>query len=140
MAVSKEELAERALRLGFEHGMVVREVGYDDRIDQGLHDSVDVIAGQALLDLDWDGLADAVLLWFRDEDDEDLADTLDYALDLLGERGIIWLLTPKAGRAGHVEPGVVEIAVRAKGLSSTETMSVADDWNGSCLTSGGHRP
>ncbi|MFD8705367.1 DUF3052 family protein [Kitasatospora sp. NPDC059648] len=137
MAVSKEELAERALRLGFEHGMVVREVGYDDDIDQGLHDSVDVIASQDLLDLDWDGLADAVIFWFRDEDDDDLASMLGYALDLLGERGMIWLLTPKAGRTGHVQPGVIETAARARGLSRSWTTGVAEHWDGCCLTSDG---
>ncbi|MGW2254985.1 DUF3052 family protein [Kitasatospora sp. NPDC001660] len=137
MAISEDERTNPAVRLGFEPGMVVREVGYDDDIDQDLHDSIDSIAGQDLLDLDWDGLADAVLIWFRDEDD-DLADILVYAIDLLGDGGMIWLLTPKIGRDGHVEPNDIQDAVRAAGLPRTRTISVARDWNGSRLTPGRH--
>ena len=37
------------------------------------------------------------------EDDGDLVDALVDAITPLADHGVIWLLTPKAGRAGHVE-------------------------------------
>ncbi|MQS15697.1 DUF3052 domain-containing protein [Streptomyces kaniharaensis] len=137
MATPEEERTNRAVQLGFELGMVVREVGYKDDADQDLHDSVDSIAARDLLDLDFDGLADAVLIWFRDEDG-DLTSMLEYAIDELGEGGMIWLLTPKTGRDGHVEPSDIQDAARTAGLSRTRTISVAKDWNGSRLTAGRH--
>ncbi|MER7754889.1 DUF3052 family protein [Kitasatospora sp. NPDC097643] len=139
MAGSGDERADRATRLGFEPGMVVREIGYGPDIDHDLHDSVNTVSCLDLFDMDFEGLADAILLWFRAEDD-DLADTLAYALDELGlgERGLLWLLTPKPGRAGDVEPSAVETATRARGLSRTETISVAEHWNGSCFVLDGH--
>ncbi|MFE2410603.1 DUF3052 family protein [Kitasatospora sp. NPDC059408] len=135
----KEERGDRALRLGFEHGMVVREEGYGDDIDLGLHDSVDSVAGQGLLDLDLEGVMDAVLLWFRAEDGE-LTDLLAYALDEVGgveERGLIWLLIPESGREGHVGPDVVRDAARAAGLPAARPADVAEGWDGFRFTLGG---
>jgi hypothetical protein len=123
-----------AFRLGFEPGMVVREVGYTDDADQELHDSVDAIAGHDLFDQNYDELVDAVLIWFREDDD--LTAMLEYAVDELGNRGMIWLLTPKTGRDGHVDPSRVQDAARSLGLSTEGTISVAEHWNGSRLTAG----
>ncbi len=44
-----------------------------------------------------------MLLWWRDGDG-DLVDMLVDALGPLADNGVVWLLTPKAGRDGHVEP------------------------------------
>ena len=44
-----------------------------------------------------------MVLWFRD-DDGDLTDALVDATTYIEEGGAIWLLTPKTGRDGYVEP------------------------------------
>ena len=45
----------------------------------------------------------------------------------------MWLLTPKAGRAGHVEPSDISEAAPTAGLSSTKSTSAATDWSGTRL-------
>ncbi|MGH3664093.1 MAG: DUF3052 domain-containing protein, partial [Micromonosporaceae bacterium] len=89
-------------RLGIESDMVVMEVGHDEDADQELRDVVVERCGE-LVDEDTDEVVDVVLLWWR-EDDGDLVDALMDARTPLADEGVIWLLTPKAGRDGHVEP------------------------------------
>jgi Protein of unknown function (DUF3052) len=90
-------------RLGFQSGQVVQEIGYDEDCDDALRESVTVLTGAELVDEEYDDVVDAVLLWWRDGDG-DLVDALVDALTALADGGFIWLLTPKAGRDGHVEP------------------------------------
>ena len=73
-----------------------------------------------------------VLLWWRD-DDGDLVDALVDSLVSLGDGGVVWLLTPKAGRAGHVEPGDIGDAAPTSGLHQTSSISAAVDWSGTRL-------
>jgi hypothetical protein len=73
-----------------------------------------------------------VLLWFR-EDDGDLVDALVDALAPLAANGVIWLLTPKAGRDGHIEPSDVNEAAPTAGLSQTSSISAGPDWSGTRL-------
>jgi hypothetical protein len=73
-----------------------------------------------------------VLMWWR-EDDGDLVDALVDALTPLADGGYIWLLTPKAGRAGHVEPSDIGEAAPTAGLAQTSSVSAARDWSGSRL-------
>ena len=75
-----------------------------------------------MLGEDSDEVVDVVLLWFRD-DDGDLVDTLVDSLAPLAANGVIWLLTPKAGRDGHVEPSDVGEAAPTAGLSQTSSIS-----------------
>jgi hypothetical protein len=42
--------------------------------------------------------------------------------------GTVWLLTPKVGREGHVDPADIADAAPTAGLSTTTNMSAADDW------------
>ncbi|MFD7828272.1 DUF3052 domain-containing protein [Kitasatospora sp. NPDC059803] len=121
-----------AARLGFQSGQVVQEIGYDEDVDQDLREGIESITGQDLVDEDYDDVADTVLLWFR-EDDGDLTDALVDAIGLLQEGGMIWLLTPKSGRDGYVEPGDVNEAVQTAGLSSTKAIGAAPDWAGTRL-------
>ena len=46
---------------------------------------------------------------------------------------MVWLLTPKAGRPGHVEPGDIGDAAPTAGLHQTSSISAADDWSGTRL-------
>jgi hypothetical protein len=88
--------------------------------------------GTELVDEDYDEVVDVVLLWWR-EGDGDLVDALVDALTSLAGGGDIWLLTPKAGREGHVEPSDISEAAPTAGLSQTTSLSAARDWSGARL-------
>lgn len=119
-------------RLGLRPGHVVQELGYDDDCDDELRESVEAVTGNALVDEDYDDVVDAVLLWWR-EGDGDLVDALVDAVVSLADGGVVWLLTPKAGREGHVEPGDIGDAAPTAGLHQTSSISAATDWSGTRL-------
>lgn len=118
-------------RFGIEPGMVVMEMGYDDDVDHDLRDALIDRCGE-LVDEDTDEVVDAVLLWYR-EDDGDLVDLLVDALGPLADNGVVWLLTPKAGRPGHVEPSEISEAAPTAGLQHTSSISAGKDWSGARL-------
>jgi len=128
-AQSERSLAER---LGFKPGQVVQEIGYDDDCDEELRASIEAVIGSELVDEDYEDAVDVVVLWWR-EDDGDLVDGLVDARTPLADGGHIWLLTPKAGRAGHVEPSDIGEAAPTAGLAQTSSMSAARDWSGTRL-------
>ena len=119
-------------RLGLRPGQVVQELGYDDDCDDDLRTAVAAVTGSELVDEDHDDVVDVVLLWWRD-DDGDLVDALVDSLISLDDGGVVWLLTPKAGRAGHVEPGDIGDAAPTAGLYQTSSISAAPDWSGTRL-------
>lgn len=121
-----------AAKLGFTVGQVVQEIGYDEDCDVELRDAVETLTGSELVDEDYEDVVDAVLLWYR-EDDGDLVDVLVDALGALADGGHIWLLTPKAGRAGHIEPSDIGEAAPTAGLSQTSSVSAGRDWAGTRL-------
>jgi hypothetical protein len=121
-------------RLGIEHGMVVQELGYDDDVDHDLRDAIEERLGEELVDEDSDEVVDVVLLWFR-ADDGDLVDALVDAIAPLADNGVIWLLTPKRGRDGYVEPSDISEAAPTAGLSQTSLLPLAVDWTGARLVS-----
>lgn len=118
--------------LGIKPDQVVQEIGYDDDCDEGLRAAIETVIGTGLLGEDVDDVVDCVLLWWRDGDG-DLVDALVDALVSLTDGGVVWLLTPKAGRAGHVEPSEIGDAAPTAGLSATTTVSAAADWTGTRL-------
>jgi hypothetical protein len=118
--------------LGFEPGQVVQELGYDDDCDDDLRERIVALTGEELVGEDYDDVVDTVLLWWR-EDDGDLVDALVDALAPLADSGVIWLLTPKAGRPGHVEPSDISEAAPTAGLQQTSSISAGADWNGARL-------
>ena len=119
-------------KLGVEPGMVVQEIGWDNDVDEDVRDAVEERCGDELLDEDTDEVVDVVLLWWR-EGDGDLVDALINAIGPLADNGVIWVLTPKTGRAGHVEPSEIAEAAPTAGLSQTSNVSVGDGWAGSRL-------
>jgi Protein of unknown function (DUF3052) len=121
-----------AIRLGFTPGQVVQEIGYDEDIDDELRAAVEALTGGELVDEDYEDVVDAVLLWYR-EDDGDLVDVLVDGLTALADGGHIWLLTPKAGRTGHIEPSDIGEAAPTAGLSQTSSVSASRDWAGTRL-------
>ena len=118
-------------RLGIGSGMVVMEVGYDDDVDEDLRDLL-LERVNEFVDEDTDEVVDCVLMWWRDGDG-DLVDTLMDALSPLADNGVVWLLTPKAGRDGHVEPSEITESAPTAGLQQTSTLSVGKDWAGARL-------
>ncbi|WP_236240557.1 DUF3052 domain-containing protein [Streptomyces sp. CC228A] len=121
-----------AVRLGFQPDQVVQEIGYDEDVDQELREAIEAATGTELVDEDYDDVADAVVLWFR-EDDGDLTDALVDAIAYMEEGGSILLLTPKTGRDGYVEPSDIGEAATTAGLSQTKSISAGKDWVGSRL-------
>lgn len=122
----------QADRLGIGPGAVVMEVGYDDDCDDALRTTVLERAGSDFVDEHSDEAVDVVLLWWRD-DDGDLVDSLVDALGPLAESGVVWLLTPKVGRDGHVEPSDINDAAPTAGLQQTSSISAGQDWSGTRL-------
>ncbi|MBT2380041.1 hypothetical protein AMK21_03005 [Streptomyces sp. CB00316] len=127
-----EERTNPAARLGFEPGQVVQEIGYDDDVELELREGIEATTGQELVDEEYDDVADVVLLWFRDEDG-DLTDALVDAIGLLEDGGTVWLVTPKTGRDGYVEPSDINEAAQTAGLAQTKSISAGKDWTGSRL-------
>ncbi|HEX3590367.1 MAG TPA: DUF3052 domain-containing protein [Pseudonocardiaceae bacterium] len=121
-------------KLGIEPGQVVGELGWDDDVDDDVRAAVEERCGNELLDDEADEVLDVILLWWR-ENDGDLVDQLMDATGPLAEDGVIWVLTPKTGRPGHVEPSDIAEAVPTAGLSQTSNISVASDWTGTRLVS-----
>ncbi len=121
-------------RLGIERGLVVQELGYDDDVDQDLREAIEARLDDDMVDEDSDEVVDVVLLWYR-EDDGDLVDALVDAIAPLADNGVIWLLTPKRGRAGYVEPSDISEAAPTAGLSQTSLLPLGADWTGARLVS-----
>lgn len=121
-----------AERLGIKPGMVVMEMGYDDDVDAELRESVVELAGAELVDEDSDEVVQVVLLWWRDGDG-DLINTLINTLGPLTDNGVVWLLTPKTGREGHVEPSEINESAPSAGLQQTSSISATKDWAGARL-------
>ncbi|MEV4200436.1 DUF3052 domain-containing protein [Micromonospora globbae] len=118
-------------RFGIEPGMVVMEMGYDDDVDHDLRDALTDRCGE-LVDEDTDEVVDAVLVWYRDGDG-DLFELLVDALGPLADNGVVWLLTPKAGREGHVEPSEIAESAPTAGLQQTSTVNAGRDWSAARL-------
>ena len=140
MSTSADQAGARGLaeRLGIEAGQLVQVVGVDGPEDRSEVDGelLDAVAARTGTELiygdDSDEVVDCVLLWWR-EGDGDLVDALVDSLTNLGESGVIWLLTPKVGRNGHVEPSDIGDAAPTAGLSSTRSTSAAPEWSGTRL-------
>lgn len=121
-----------AERLGIKPDMVVQEIGWDEDVDDDLRAAIEAHTGAELLDEDADEVIDVVLLWWRDGDG-DLGDALVDARAPLDDEGVVWVLTPKTGEAGHVEPSEIAEAVPTVGLSQTSNLSVGDGWTATRL-------
>lgn len=113
--------------MGFEPGELVLEIGHGPDADQPLRSAICATTGTALIEEETEEVVDAVIIWWRDGDG-DLEDVLVDALTYLSESGPVWVLTPKAGRDGHVEPSDIQSAAPNVGLSQTSSLSVAADW------------
>lgn len=126
-----------AERMGIKAQNVVMEIGYDADVDEELRGQIEEAIGDAILDEDSDEVVDVVLLWFRDGDG-DLADALVDAISPLADAGVIWLLTPKRGRGGYVEPSDITEAAAIAGLSQTSIVTAGGEWSAARLVGRKH--
>jgi hypothetical protein len=118
--------------MGLAKDDLVLEVGRDSDCDSTLRDQMMAITGTIFLEGSTSEVVDAVIIWWR-EGDGDLVDELMDGLTYLSETGPIWVLTPKAGRDGHVEPSDIQDAAPIAGLSVTSTIALAKDWTATRL-------
>lgn len=136
MSETADDATVAAARLGFTSGQVIQEFGYDDDVDEDLRSGLALATGSDLVDEDYDDVTDGALIWFRDGDG-DLADALVDALTVLDDNGPIWVLTPKAGRSGHVSHSDIEEAATTAGLHPMTTFAAAPDWSATRLATRG---
>lgn len=120
-----------AQRLGIHQDQIVQELGWDQDSDDDIRADVEEACGSELLDEDSDEVVDVVLLWWRN-DDGDLVDRLMDAIAPLAEDGIIWVLTPKTGKPGHVQPAEIAESAPTAGLMQTSSANLGG-WTGSRL-------
>lgn len=118
--------------LGIKPDAVVQEIGWDDDVDDAVRAGIEDRIGGEILDEDAQEVVDVVLLWWRDGDG-DLGDALVDARLPLNDDGVIWVLTPKTGQPGHVEPADIAEVMPTVGLAQTSTLSVGPKWAGSRL-------
>ena len=123
-------------RLGLTQGMFVQEFGHDADVCEALRKAIMSVTGEDLVDEDYGDVTDAAIVWFR-EGDDDLADLLMDVQSLLDGSSQVVLLTPKAGRAGHVFPRDVAEASSLAGLHATSTFVVDADWTATQLVDKG---
>ncbi|MEV6251086.1 DUF3052 domain-containing protein [Streptomyces sp. NPDC051742] len=124
-----EERTDLAARLGFQPGQVVQEFGYDEDTDQQFREAIKEVTGKELVDEEYADLVDAVIIWFRD-DNERLADVLGDASGLVEDGAPLWLLTPKTGREKYIDSEVIHVATSATGLLQVGSVSAGKDWSG----------
>lgn len=120
------DAASAAVVLDLAPGLVVQELGWDSDVDEELREQImDGIDA----DLVYEPLeaVDVVVLWWRDGDG-DLVDGLVDSLRDLSDTGIIWLLTPKVGRSGQVDPADIAEGAITAGLALANLASVSGAW------------
>ncbi|EFA23699.1 DUF3052 domain-containing protein [Bifidobacterium gallicum] len=123
--------SDNALEFGFHEGDLIQEWLWDDDVDETVREKIENLTGEELVDEDYDGAIDGVILWWRDGDDEDeLANTIVDATTVLGEDGPFWVLSPKPGRPGAASSGVVQSAAKTAGMNASTPFTVSADWNG----------
>ncbi len=108
-------------------GLVVQELGWDADVDEDFRSEVmDAVDGDLVEETD--DAVDVVLLWWRSEDG-DVVDGLFDALRDLSSSGVLWLLTPRVGKTGHVAQADLQEGAVTAGLALTSSVSVSKGWS-----------
>ena len=127
------QVAAAVERMGISEGDLILEFGFDERdCDSELRSALASKSGSELLSSDSQEVVDAVIIWWR-EDDGDLVDELVDALTFLTEDGDIWVLNPKVGQPGHLEPADILDAAPTAGLTQTISFVAAPMWTATRL-------
>ncbi|AMT70608.1 DUF3052 domain-containing protein [Mycobacteroides immunogenum] len=129
--VAAADASNYARKLGIQRDQLVQELGWDEDTDDDIRADIEDTCGSELLDEDSDDVVDVVLLWWRD-DDGDLVDALMDAITPLAEDGVIWVLTPKTGKSGHVQPSEIAESAPTAGLVQTSSLNLGD-WSATRL-------
>ncbi|PWJ25466.1 Protein of unknown function (DUF3052) [Branchiibius hedensis] len=114
-------------KLGFADGQIVQEIGWDEDSDDDLRAAIEDVVGASLEDEDFDGVVDAVMLWWRDGDGDLIDDCVD-ALTNLADKGFVLLLVPKAGHPDHVDAADIQEAAQTAGLKVGSTSKAGPEW------------
>ncbi|NNG40583.1 DUF3052 domain-containing protein [Flexivirga sp. ID2601S] len=125
-----------AERLGFENDQVVQELGWDEDVDDAVRTQIEDAIGSGLEDEDYDGVVDAVVLWWRDGDGDLIDDCVD-ALTNLADKGFVVLLVPGAGHPDHVDASDIAEAAQTAGLNAGTSTRAGDEWIATKLVQGG---
>lgn len=128
--------AHPADKIGFSHDDIVMEIGWDEDVDESWRAAIEEIVGAEIEDETYDGVVDAVIVWFRDGDG-DLTDDIVDALATLEDKGFVVLMVPKAGHDEHVDAADIQEAATTAGLKASSTFKVGEDWIGTKLVQGG---
>ena len=110
---------------------MVQEFGYDSDVDDTFRTAVEEVCGAEMEDDEYTGVADAVLLWFREEDG-DLGDALVDMVGVLEEVGFVVLLTPR-GDDGEIDPSEIDEAAVTAGLHLAGTFNASPVWRANKL-------
>ncbi|RIS58731.1 DUF3052 domain-containing protein [Mycobacteroides abscessus] len=129
--VAAADASNYARKLGIQRDQLVQELGWDEDTDDDIRADIEDACGSELLGEDSDDVVDVVLLWWRD-DDGDLVDALMDAITPLAEDGVIWVLTPKTGKSGHVQPSEIAESAPTAGLVQTSSLNLGD-WSATRL-------
>ena len=125
-STGKDQSSNVASKFSLAPGMVVQELGWDSDADEQLRsDLMDAIDADMVEDAV--EAVDVVVLWWR-EDDGDVVDGLVDSLTDLSTDGYIWLLTPKLGRPGFVDPSDLAEGALTAGMALTKSATVSPDW------------
>lgn len=133
-ASDNAELTRLKAVLEYQPGQYVQEFGYDEDVDFQLRENIEDLIDADLEDEDSYESVDGVILWWRNSDG-DLVDALMDCLKNLVAGGTIWVLTPKPGRAHHVNSVEIKEAAELAGLRVMNAASLAPDWAGTRLSS-----
>lgn len=125
-----------AAKLGFEAGQIVQELGWDEDVDEAVREQIEETVGSPLEGDEYDGVVDAVLLWWRDGDGDLIDDCVD-ALTNLAEKGFVVLMVPKAGHPDHVDASDIQEAAQTAGLKASSSTKAGDEWIATKLVQGG---
>ncbi|KAA0120506.1 MAG: hypothetical protein K0R33_3047 [Mycobacterium sp.] len=125
VAAGKDSDPNYAQKLGIAKGQVVQELGWDEDTDDDIRADIEDVSGGEMLDEESDEVVDVVLLWWRD-DDGDLVDRLMDAITPLADDGVIWVVTPKTGKPGHVQPAEIAESAPTAGLMQTSSANLGN--------------
>ena len=119
--------AQAVVAMDLAKGQAIQELGWDADADESLREAIMEAIDGDLVDEVLEAV-DAVLLWWRKEDG-DLVDGLFDALRDLSQTGCVWLLTPKVGRTGYVDPADIAEGAITAGLTLANSVKVSPDWH-----------
>ena len=119
--------------MGITKGDLILEMGFDSHdCDADLRAALASTCGSELLIIDSQEVVDSVIVWWHDEDG-DLVDELVDALTFLSEDGDIWVLNPKVGQPGHMEPADIQDSAPTAGLTQTISFLATPLWTATRL-------